>query len=231
MSSAVQAAVHWISFPLSTAADAVSDFASGVANSGELASENRRLKVLARSADLYGDRVRFLESEIERQRKLFGLESPAGRKRIPARNIEYFPLENRITLNVGQAQDVKAGLPVVASDGLVGIVQTVSKSTCQVLLITSPRMKVGALVLRDTQPAGLVHGESATSLSLEFLDLNSPVKVGDVVVTSGFSEWIPAGIPIGRIVQVQDDIEYGARRCQVFPNVQIGATREVLVLR
>jgi cell shape-determining protein MreC len=63
------------------------------------------------------------------------------------------------------------------------------------------------------------------------MDIQSNVQVGDRVVTSGYSEFIPAGIPIGRVVQIHNDLEFGTKRCQVFPNVQIGDVREVAILR
>lgn len=181
---------------------------------------------------MYSETVDSLRREVEDARKLADLPQAVGRLRIAARVIGYFPQENRLTLNVGTRQQMKAGLPVVSADGLVGIVQTSDANSCQVQLLSSPPpFKIGAKVLRNPPSVGLMHGESIDRLSVEFMDLNTPIEVGDWIVTSGFSEMIPADIPIGRVVQVRKDDEFGTRAAQVFPAVSLGRVRDVVVLR
>ena len=84
---------------------------------------------------------------------------------------------------------------------------------------------------KSASVSGLMHGEAPDRLTVEFLDMNAPIDIGDLVVTSGFSELIPRDIPIGRIVQVYKDDEFGTRVAQVFPAVSLGRVREVVVLR
>jgi rod shape-determining protein MreC len=187
---------------------------------------------LAQAAALYTETVYALRAELEDARKLANLPPAAGRLRIPGRVIGYFPVENRLTINVGTRKQVKPGLPVVAADGLVGIVQTADANSAQVQLLSSPPpFKIGAKVLRDPPAVGLLHGESLDRLTVEFMDLNAPIAVGDWIVTSGLSELIPADIPIGRVVQVRKDDEFGTRAAQVFPAVSLGRVRDVVVLR
>lgn len=216
---------------LTGAANWMSDFTAGIAESAALKAENRRLKEVARAAALYGETVSRITSESARLRKLLDLPKVPGRSRIAGTVIGYMPTENRITISVGRATGVRQGMPVVTADGLAGVIQTVDATSCQALLISSPRLPVGALIRRDPPTAGIVRGESARSLSLDYLDMQASVQVGDLVETSGYSERIPPGIPIGKVIQVQDDPEYGSRRCQVFPNVQVGTLRDVYVLR
>lgn len=232
ISGVIKTTVDPIALPIATTAQRFHDFRIGLFRSGALVEENRRLKALAQVAELYGGRLQALETELEEVRKLAKLAESVGKIRIPARVVHYAPLENRLTINAGSNKLVRQGLPVVAGEGLVGIVQTVDGTTAQVLLLSSPPpFKIGAKVLRDPPAFGLLHGEAADRLSVEFMEANTPIENGDWVVTSGFSEQIPPNIPIGRIVQVRRDEEFGTRVAQVFPAVQIGRIRDVVVLR
>lgn len=152
---------------------------------------------------------------------------------MPAEVIGYFPYENRFTLNVGWDSGVKVGQPVVAAGGLLGKIQVVTGKTSQVLLLASPEPsnRIGALALRNPPSAGLLRGESSATFVLEFSDPKAPVATGDLVVTAGFSEHIPRGIPIGRVIQVDDNVEFGKRQARVYPSASIGNVREVFVLK
>ncbi|MER3496314.1 MAG: hypothetical protein C4320_05630 [Armatimonadota bacterium] len=122
--------------------------------------------------------------------------------------------------------------PVVAAAGLLGIVQTVSAHESTALLITSTASTLGAIApAHDPPPAGLVRGENSTTLTVTFADPNAPIKMGDALVTTGYSELVPRGLLIGRVIQVNDNPEMGSRTARVYPAVQIGRVREVAVLR
>ncbi len=231
-SGVIKTLIDPIALPISAGGQNFHDFRVGIFSGGSLRDENRRLRAIAQSAELYTRRVEALEIENEELRKLMKLAEPIGKIKIPARIVHVAPRENRITINAGSKDLVKPGLPVIAGEGLVGVVQTVDEGTAQVLLLTSPPpFKIGAKVLRDPPAFGLLHGEAADRLSVEFMEANTPIEVDDWVVTSGFSEQIPPNIPIGRIVQFRKDEEFGTRVAQVFPAVQIGRIRDVVVLR
>ncbi len=212
-------------------ANASGDFLSGIFRSGSLAAENRRLQSISQVAALYDARLLELQTEIDGLRKLQGLAISRGRKRIPAHIVANFPNESRLTIDAGSDDGLVPGLPIVAPEGLLGTVQTVDAHSSQVSLLWSPTpFKIGAIVVRTPESAGLLRGESWNRLILE-LAANSPVQSGDLVITSGFSELIPRGIPIGRVVEVQEDRDFGTERATVFPNVQLGEVREVFAIR
>jgi rod shape-determining protein MreC len=162
--------------------------------------------------------------------------SAPGREKVAADVVGFFPHESRLMLDVGTKQGIKRGMPVATYAGLIGRVETVDSATCQVLLLTSPGgdSRISALVQRrppNAPVAGLIHGETAGSLRLEMADPTAPVDVGDRVVTTGFSDQIPRGIPIGRVVSVEDDPAFGKRTALVLPYVNVGELREVVVIR
>ena len=159
------------------------------------------------------------------------LADVAGKTKVPAVVTGYFPNESRATANIGQSKGIKKGMPVIAGEGLYGYVQTVDKGSCQILLISSPQFKIMGRVQRDPPPLGFVTGQNTGSMVFDVVDAKALPQTGDMVFTSGLSERIPAGIPIGKIVQIEEDVAYGSKRCQVFPGVQVGAVREVYILK
>ncbi len=213
------------------ASDAGFDLFRGWNQAGSLVAENRRLAEQQLSATMYREQIQRLDGEVESLRRALGFPDLPGKRRVPAQVIGFFPRDNRITLDVGASSGVVRGQPVQNADGLVGLVQTVGPSECQVLLLTSSSSVVGAIdSSRNPPPAGLLLGDNGTGLVMTFKDLNAPAQSGDTVMTTGFSDRIPRGIPIGRIVQVIDDPDYGSRSATIDPLVSLGTLREVWVI-
>jgi len=231
VSRTIHTVVNPIAHSIDAAWDNIGDFFDGLGRSQSLVAENRRLRTLARVAAQYTETEKRLTQKIDQLRKMMGYQPEPGRKRIAADVIRYFPHENKITISTGSRQGVTPNLAVVTADGLVGVVQVVEANRSEVLLVTSPIQKVGAVALRDPPQPGILRGETATRLLLDFVDTRTPLQVGDLVVTSGLSDTIPRGIEIGKIIQVEQDPDFGVRRAVVFPNVQMGQIREVMVLK
>jgi rod shape-determining protein MreC len=232
ISSVLQTVVSPISRPMGSLATSGNDFFAGLFSARQLSIENQRLRALAQSAALYTEQIQRLDAEIERLRTLEAMGPIPGKTRIPAQVIGFAFYENRLTLDVGSKQGVEVGCPVEAPDGLVGTVQVVEPNRCQVLLLTSRGLKIGAIDLsRNPPPAGLLQGESSSTLVLTFQDPKAPVEIGDKIVTFGASERIPRGILIGRVISVATDEEFGSLRAIIDPAVSVGQLREVHVLR
>lgn len=205
-----------------------------VASWGEaphLREKVQRLEALESAASLYVERLESYEAEIKSLRETLELPN-YGRIKIVAPIYGFFPNENRITIGAGKDKQVRKGSAVVCPEGLVGVVQVVDSTTSQVQLLSSPLpFKIGALVEGQIAAAGLLHGEGPSRLILEFSDPSVVVKTGNVVFTSGFSERIPRGIPIGKVVQVVDDKDFGKMTAQVYPFAHVSNLKAVTVLR
>lgn len=231
VSLTVQRGLGLISTPFRRVTNSASDFFSGLFNANRLVAENRLLKALAKSTELYAEQLERLNGEVERLRKLSAFGPLPGKHRLHADVIGYFPYENRITLNVGSRDGVVPNVPVEAVEGLVGTVQVVEGDRCQVLLLSSRELTIGALdISRVPPPAGLVRGDNSAVLNVTFENPQSPVEVGDTITSAGFSEHIPRGIKIGKVISVKVDEEFGLLRARIDPAVSIGSLREVHVL-
>ena len=237
-SQAIRKVVDPLAVGVDNVSSAIGNFTSGIINSSHLTAENARLKQLAQAAEMYDARLSELQNEVNSLQQLLAMPAMGNKQRVPARIIGVFPNEYRASINVGTSDGITPGMPVVAAPGyvdaqpsLLGVVQTCDRHKSQIQLVWSPPpFKMGAIVSRPPFAAGLLHGEDWNRLILE-LGTDASVTTNDLVSTSGFSEKIPRGIPIGRVVQTTHDREFGVVRAQVFPNIQIGEVQEVVVLK
>lgn len=231
VSHIVQVAVLRPSEQLTIASDQIGGFFRGIFDGPRLRREVQRLRALEQSAVLYEARVADLVDQVDRLRSLQNLPPIGGRTYVDALVIGYFPHEHRITLNVGERDGVLANHAVVTGEGLLAIVQTVEPDRCQARLLSSPQVRVGGVVLGENLVEGLVVGDGPDILLMEVSDRAMNASINDEVVTSGYSEFIPRGIPIGRVVQIEESQEFGLRRVRIFPHVRARGMREVRVVR
>ncbi|QQL50110.1 rod shape-determining protein MreC [Mucilaginibacter ginkgonis] len=107
---------------------------------------------------------------------------------------------NYLTINRGSIAGIQKDMGVISSAGLVGLVVNVSPHFATIRSFLHKDTKVSAM-LTDTKDIGSMiwNEESGPNTGL-LIDVPNHVKprVGEPVVTSGFSLW-PAGIPIGKV--------------------------------
>lgn len=112
------------------------------------------------------------------------------------------PYIRTLTINAGEAEGVRVGMPVVTGGAvLVGRVARVSLHTSQVQLITDPGSSIAAM-LQQSRATGLVVGQPDGSLRMVYIPQDDQVPVGDVVLTSGLGGAFPRGLVMGQVFQV-----------------------------
>lgn len=230
LTSAVQSAVLPPARVAGSVVESVGNFWLGVTNGPALAAENRRLRSLASALRLYAPKELALANQIAALRRLMGMKN-YGRSPVRADVLAYMPHESRLTLSVGSREGVLPGMAIVSPEGLVGTVQNVGPNASQGVLITSPVARVGAMVERVPPVAGILRGDATDRVTLDFLASNAGLQIGDWVLTSGYSDRIPRGLPIGRIVEIVPEPEFGSKIARVIPSANLASTHEVVVLR
>jgi rod shape-determining protein MreC len=188
---------------------AVGEWRSRAANwraAGERDAELRRLRAMEAAMAAYEQRVAFLQSELDRLRQASSAGS-YGKLPVRAPVLGFDPRSQRLTLGVSEADGVRPGMPVTTQDGLLAIVESVSPSSTQALLLTS-----------------------AGRLLIELLE-EGEVVPGEEVVTSGYSAAIPRGLRVGTVLEVKDDPGIGVRQAVVLPSATVGEAVLVTVLR
>ncbi len=139
------------------------------------------------------------------------------------------PWFKTIMINRGEADGLREGMPVVAADGVVGVLVKVVARSSRVLLITDHASGVAGTIQRS-RARGVVKGRGGGNCALEFALAEEDVKVGDTVVTSGIGGVFPKGLNIGEVTMVKKG-EYGIfQTIEVRPAVNLARLEEVLVL-
>lgn len=196
----------------------------------KLLAENQLLKAQAASLQLYGADAVLLRGELEQLHKLSQIPVPANRSLAYADVIGFWPVENRLSINLGSKHGIKPDMPVIAPEGLAGVIETVEKETSQVLLLSSPSVKIGAMVARPSPSYGITSGLKFDALTME-VPGSAPVEVDDRVQTSGLSDVIPGGIVIGLVTDVAAQAGYGTRQLTIFPLYRISPGQRLVVVR
>ena len=141
-----------------------------------------------------------------------------------------FPPENEsraVTIDRGASAGVHRDDGVVAAGGAVGKIASVGPFTSTVVLMTDYTSRIPAVVRRGRW-WGIARG-NLTSLRLEYVSQDAPLKVGDVVVT-GEGRSFHAGIPIGIVTQTQRGDATLYQTAVVTPAVNLGALDRVVVV-
>ncbi len=240
VTSTVRSVIMPVGLVLNSISRSTNSFVTGTLSATKLVEENRRLKAMEQVYATYSERIELLKSENDTLRTMQGFGPVKGKKRIPAVVYGFSINENRLTINVGSNQGIKAGCAVESAEGLVGTVEDVEPNRSQVLMLTSaglqPNAKGKAVLIgafdvnRNPPPAGLLRGENSSTLTLTFMDPKAPVQIGDLIVTSGYSEKIPQGLIIGRVIQLDPSEEFGTLKARVYPAFSLGRLEVVYVL-
>lgn len=107
----------------------------------------------------------------------------------------------QIVISRGKRDGISENDIVTGPGGIVGRVIAVSPTSSRVLLVSDPTSRVGARVSRS-RATGYVRGDMNQQVAMEFFDKMPDVKVGDVVVTSAYSQLFPRDIVIGRVIEL-----------------------------
>ncbi|MCW3462898.1 rod shape-determining protein MreC [Chitinophaga nivalis] len=109
---------------------------------------------------------------------------------------------NYITIHRGSLQGIRPNMGVISTNGVVGVVRSVSDNYSVVLSMLSKSNSVSISArLGQSKEMGSVHwdGDNAGYALLKDIPKSAKVNKGDTVVTSGFSALFPENIPIGYV--------------------------------
>lgn len=217
--------------PLRVTLDWTGDFTSGIWNAARLRRENARLR--AEAARIYSMELelRELKRESARLAELSRIPPQKDFKMVGARVVGLDFQDQRILLNVGAKDGVRAGDPVIVPEGLVGQVVEVAQASAYVNLLTNSSSSVGARVSGvPVEAIGVVKGNGSPTLLLEVFVEDAEVKANDLLLTSGVSQVYPASLRIGFVTNVWVDRDFGMKKALVHPFYNAASLREVVVL-
>ena len=201
-------------------------------NSKALIVENRQLRKKVRV--LEGKLINYqeLRSENDRLKKIVSFKEKSPYKLIVTKVIskDSSNLSRSIIIGAGKKQGIKEKTPVIIESGLVGRVVETFSDISRVLVITDPNSRISAINSRS-RSEGMVHGISNGLCKMVYLPLNSDIKNGDIIVTSGFSSFFPKGLLLGRVVKIVKDTRALSLHAIVKPSFELSQLEEVMCIK
>jgi rod shape-determining protein MreC len=125
---------------------------------------------------------------------------------------------------------VRGGQPVLGIGGLAGCVIDAGGGECQVRTLRNAALRVSGM-LSQSRLSGMLRwrpGEGV--LVLEGVALQAVASDSEQVITSGYGQIFPKGIPIGAIATARDDSTGLAQEIQVRPFVDLDRVEELYLL-
>lgn len=207
------------------------------------AEEGRTSRARLRAITLQRDSASYLAqgipslvAENERLRQLLSLKSRLSTPYVAAEVLHQATATDGRTLllDVGRGDLVSEFDPVVAPEGLIGMVLNASRHSSVVMTWAHPEFRVSAYTV-----GGNASGVVAPALSslggegaLEFrgVPYRDSVPVGTLVLSSGLGGVYPKGIPVGTVTGVLREQAGWERVYRLLPAASPGAVAHVLVL-
>ncbi|MBN2302884.1 MAG: rod shape-determining protein MreC [Anaerolineae bacterium] len=106
-----------------------------------------------------------------------------------------------LQIDCGRRDGINPLDPVLTELGLVGRVSQVSATGAEVLLVTDPNSAVNAR-LQSSREEGVVLGQLTGDLIMSFISIDADVQEGDLVLTSGLGQTLPADVLVGQVLSV-----------------------------
>lgn len=224
------ATAYPLNLAINSPSEAVRWVQEALQSRNELQVENAQLRNQQRELRVRQLRITQLEQENAALRGLKAALPPLIEKWLSGEIIqtESTSQRQRLLINRGAANGVFKAQAVLSSDGVVGQTLRVGPWSSEVILITDPEHAVPVQVQRNGLRTIAVGVGVADSLSLPYLPIQSDVREGDVLATSGLGGVFPAGYPVARITEVRRDGASVLAQVKATPLASFEGIREVM---
>ncbi len=134
-----------------------------------------------------------------------------------------------IMIDRGSNQGLKAGMPVLGDQGIVGRVTETSWNVSRVMLTTDHLSRVD-IILQEGRLQGVLYGAGRENGYLRYVVGNEEVLVNSPVITSGLCGVFPKGLLAGYVIEAMKAGKDMFQEILVRPAVDFARLEEVLVL-
>lgn len=210
---------------------AVESFFSLSGVNSQLTQRNAFLEQQVRMLD--DSIVRLTRSQEAAVTRLSSMVPFQGCRLIPAKVVANMVnrYDNLITIDKGSADGVKRDMGVVCGMGVVGIVYLVSEHYSIVIPALNSHSNISCTIQRRGYFGYLRwRGGSSQLAYLEDVPRHAHFKLGDNVVTSGYSSVFPPGVMVGKVLHVFNSADGLSYRVQVKLSTDFARLRDVCLV-
>jgi len=148
------------------------------------------------------------------------------------KSISQSRLSKKIVIDKGSNDRVVLYQLIIGSDGVVGQVTQVTPMFATVRLLTDPTQFMPVKNSRNGI-RGITKGMASTEkgMIVEYVPLDSDVKVGDLFVTSGIGNSYPSGYIVGRVSLINDSLDASFLSITLEPAQNMNKLDMVLIVK
>jgi rod shape-determining protein MreC len=203
-----------------------------VTTRGSLRIENAQLHAQLRELQLAVLRERALEAENLQLRGLNAALPPLVKKRLLAEviSVETNPLRQRLVINKGARDGVFVNQAVVDGQGILGQVSSVGPWSAEIILLTDPEHALPVQIVRNQLRSIAVGSGDSGEILLPYLAVNSDVKSGDLLLSSGLGGVFPAGYPVAKVIGVSRGVNQLLAQVRAAPLARVDRVRELMLI-
>jgi rod shape-determining protein MreC len=229
---ALQAAAYPVQFAVNSPSAVWRALSETFQDRALLRAENEQLRARERELELQVMRATALEQENAELRDLRDSMPSLIKswKLAEIISVETDPLRQRIVINKGTRDGVSPNQAVVDGGGVLGQVERVGPWSAEVILVTDPEHAIPVAIVRNSLRSIAVGSGNSGELLLPYLAINSDIKGGDLLVSSGLGGVFPAGLPVARITGVRRESNQLLAQVRAQPLAHIERDREVILL-
>ncbi len=139
---------------------------------------------------------------------------------------------NMLTLDVGSNDGIQQDMAVFNSDGVIGLVSSVSSHYALVLPIINTSSHLSVKNKRSNHRGQLLwDGLSVRNAKVSDIPEHAEIEIGDTIVTSGASSFFPEGIPVGYVSSIEPDRNGGFYNIEIDLAVDFNSIYAVQLLK
>lgn len=219
------------------ASNSVSGFFNYLTNMKGYEKENEKLRERIATLEDELRKTDNLKSENERLRKMLDLKENEKDYKTVAADVVAFEMDNfskSYTINKGIRDGITQNCAVITPYGLVGYISEVGRSWAKVCPIVDSKVSVSASIMRVGNTA-IVQGDISLMeeglCKMTYVSKETGLEVGDSIETSGSGGVIPAGIYIGKVTEIKNDVTGVSQEAIIKPGVDFADVNEVMVIK
>lgn len=212
----------------------IGSFLAGSVHYGAVREQNQKLQAEIAQLKMENAAAADQAAALKQLTALLHLPYLANLQTVPAEVTDFGTSDFAATIDidVGRADGIQLGMPVVGNGGLVGQVVEVSHHTATVRLITDGQSSVGVRYGPAPGLLAVLDGAGAGKpLNADLVPTNTPLTNGEVFTTSGLQGALfPPDIPVARVVASHTGANASQESVELQPLADLAHLRYVTVV-